>query len=606
MRRWKSAHYTLPVNSGEEVRVAELGAAVIRDAFGAYRERFRHITREARRHFETRDWLAGQRDSARRLDLYGEAVNEALVGLRPLLQDRVHDRDAWPRLRTAYAALLWGSVDADLAETFFNSVTRRIFHTVGVDPLVEFVGATPERRAPPAPSSVTLTFQHDGPPEELVRRILEHYQFTVGYEDLAGDARRVAEALERALEGEALGSIELALPVFFRNKGAYIVGRARTTGRPGTAGREGTVGRALPFVLALSNPNGRVEVDAVVMAEEEVSIVFSFARTYFMVEMDRPRDLVLFLSSIMPRKPIAELFNAIGCDKHGKTELYRSLLDHLEMTDDRFVIAPGQRGMVMCVFTLPSFDVVFKVIRDRFDYPKLVTHAEVRQKYRLVFRHDRAGRLVDAQEFEHLEFERRRFSDDLLEELRTRCAETVTITEDRVSIRHLYTERRLVPLDLFLKSAPEEEARRAVTDYGQVLRDLAATNIFPGDMLLKNFGVSRHGRLIFYDYDELCLLTDCHFREMPPPREEADQGEQEPWFHVGEHDIFPEEFRAFLGLKGVLLEAFLAAHGELLSVAFWHRMQEKHRQGEVLDIYPYPSSRRLRHRVRRRHEEPAS
>jgi isocitrate dehydrogenase kinase/phosphatase len=255
--------------------------------------------------------------------------------------------------------------------------------------------------------------------------------------------------------------------------------------------------------------------------------------------------------------------------------------------------------MVMAVFTLPGFDVVFKVIRDRFEYPKTVTHDEVRARYRMVFRHDRAGRLVDAQEFEHLAFERHRFDHRLLDELLSTCAERVQVRGGLVVISHLYTERRLRPLDLFLREAGAEAAREAVIDYGLALRDLAATNVFPGDMLLKNFGVSRHGRLIFYDYDELCTLEECRFRELPASRDAGDEGAAEPWFYVGEHDIFPEEFRAFLGLSGDLLDTFMTHHHELLAVPFWHRMQELHRAGEVLDIYPYRSVRRLRPTPRR-------
>jgi len=392
----------------------------------------------------------------------------------------------------------------------------------------------------------------------------------------------VARAMEEQLEGRLVLGLEVLTPIFFRGKGAYVVGRIKTD--------RGDV----PWVMALVNPEGRIVVDAVLMTEDEVSIVFSFARSYFLVEMDRPRETVAFLKTIMPRKPVAELYNAVGCNKHGKTELYRSILAHLDETDDRFDIAPGQRGMVMSVFALSGFDVVFKVIKDRFDYPKTVTHQEVREKYGLVFRHDRAGRLADAQEFEHLEFDASRFTERLLRELLVVAAESVRLRADRVVIAHLYTERRLLPLDVYLQVAPEDAARDAVIEYGQVLRDLAATNIFPGDMLLKNFGVTRHGRLIFYDYDELCLLTDCHFRSLPEARSGDEETAGEPWFYVGERDIFPEEFRSFLGLRRGLREVFLEHHEELLHVDFWHRMQDMHARGEVVDIYPYRPARHLR------------
>ena len=336
--------------------------------------------------------------------------------------------------------------------------------------------------------------------------------------------------------------------VFYRNQGAYLVGRIRSGDQ------------VMPLTLALHHEAGGIVVDAVLLTADEVSIIFSFTRSYFHVEVHRPRDLVMFLKSIMPRKPIAELYIAIGYNKHGKTELYRDLMRHIDRSTDTFEIAPGDRGMVMCVFTLPSFDVVFKVIRDRFAYPKTSSRRDVMERYQLVFKHDRAGRLADVQEFEHLAFARDRFSADLLDELAGEAAETVPIGSRIVEIKHVYVERRMTPLNLFIREAQLSDARKAIIDYGQAVRDLAATNIFPGDMLLKNFGVTRHGRVVFYDYDELCLVTDCQFRELPAAADESDEFGAEPWFYVGPSDIFPEEFINFMGLGGELRATFLKAH----------------------------------------------
>ncbi len=565
--------------------LAESGAAIIAEAYEAHVLRLAELTRDARRNFERADWAATQRDSARRLDAYGESVRQALDRLHALLDARVDERPMWTLLREAYARRVESRPDAEIAETFLNSVTRRIFHTIGVDPAVEFVDAASVVPASAPPSIFTVELPREGTLGSLARRVLDRFAFAPGWDDADGDAERIARALLAQVGAWRVLALELVSSPFFRGKGAYLVGRVRTDGP------------SMPLVLALHRTERGVAVDAVLLTEDEVSIVFSFARSYFFVETTRPRELVEFLRAIMPRKPFSELYTAIGYHKHGKTELYRSLLSHLQRSDDRFTIAPGQRGMVMAVFTLPGFDVVFKVIRDRFEWPKTVTHAEVREKYRLVFRHDRAGRLVDVQEFEHLEFDRVRFEDALLAELAGTAAESVEVRGDRVVIRHLYTERRLRPLDMYLREAGPEAAREAVIDYGQVLRDLAATNIFPGDMLLKNFGVSRHGRLIFYDYDELCPLEECVFRSLPAPRDDDEERALEPWFYVGERDIFPEEFRSFLGLSGELLQVFLAHHGELLGVDFWLRMQERLRQGEILDIYPYRSTRRLRPRA---------
>jgi isocitrate dehydrogenase kinase/phosphatase len=303
--------------------------------------------------------------------------------------------------------------------------------------------------------------------------------------------------------------------------------------------------------------------------------------------------MVAFLRSLLPRKPVGELYDAIGHPRHGKTELHRALLDHLQHSDDRFETAPGQRGMVMLVFALPAYDLVFKIIRDDFPPPKAVTRRQVMRKYDIVFRHDRAGRLVDAREFEHLEFDRGRFAPEVLDELREEARKSTEVTDDKVVLHHVYTERRLRPLDLYLREAGEKGSRAAIVDYGEAIRDLARSNIFPGDMLLKNFGVTRHGRVVFYDYDELAVLTDCRFREVPKARYEEEEMAGEPWFFVGENDVFPEEFLPFLGLDDTAREAFLAQHRDLLAVHFWTEMQQEHRAGNAPDIFPYPRSKRF-------------
>jgi len=562
--------------------LASEAAGLIADAFAQYMRRFQALSRVARAHFANRDWHAMQRDSGRRLDLYGDAVGDTQTGLRLLLGEQLADRATWTSIRATYESLVAMRAYADLAETFFNSNVRRVFHTVGVDPGVEFVSAAIPRAGYRAPWSHTRTVDGAGDLAEAFRRVLGGVELPARWDDLDGDSARLAAAVPRAVVAAGVQRIEVARTAFFRGKGAYLVGQLHLEDR------------SVPLCIALLNPAGRVVADAALFTEDEISVVFSFARSYLFAETERPREMVDWLRTIMPRKPVSDLWNSIGFHRHGKTELYRSLLEHLDETDDRFAIAPGKRGMVMSVFALPGFDVVFKLLRDRFEFPKTVTHEEVRRKYELVYRHDRAGRLVDAQTFEHLAFPAGRFEPALLEELLSSTSETVQLRDGKVVISHLYTERRLLPLDLFLADAPHEAAREAVVDYGQALKDLAATNIFPGDMLLKNFGVTRHGRLVFYDYDELCPLTDVRFRELPAARGDDEEVAGEPWYFVGEHDVFPEEFRAFLGLRGDLLDAFLAAHGDLLAPAFWRGMQERLHRGEIIDVFPYRASRRLR------------
>jgi len=563
--------------------VSSAPAAIVRDAFLAYREGFAAVTRRAGARFAARDWPAVQRDSVERLDLYRHGVDAAIAALERALGPAVRERQRWVGIKERYAASLSGRNDRELGETFFNSVTRRLFETLGVDEALEFVDSDFARSPPPLALAYERITNDQGLPR-LAARLLRRVGLQAPWEDLERDAARAAERIEAAVAAWPGGVLaaDLVPAPFFRGKGAYLVGRLCGRG-----------GRQLPLVLALLNETGRARLDAVLLDEDSASIVFGFTRSYFAVDASHPGALVGFLKTIMPGKRLAELYIALGHNKHGKTELFRDLVHHLRDPAARFELAPGERGMVMAVFTLPSYDLVFKVIRDRFPEPKCITREGVMEKYGLVFRHDRAGRLIDAQEFAHLRFARSRFAPDVLGELLGSAAGSVYAAGDHVDIRHMYVERRLVPLNLYLRDASPGEARAAVVDYGQAIRDLASTNIFPGDVLLKNFGLTRHGRVVFYDYDELARVTDCNFRRLPLPRDDDEERAAEPWYYVAPNDVFPEEFARFLGLRPPLLAAFRQAHGELLTAEYWQELGARLRQGEIVDVFPYRPEQRL-------------
>ncbi|NNF59308.1 MAG: bifunctional isocitrate dehydrogenase kinase/phosphatase [Rhodothermaceae bacterium] len=570
-------------------------ARTILDGFDRLQDRFAAVTLRARTRFEARDWGGLRADHAERIDLYAGIVGAVVDTLHGELAGALHDKPAWAAMKAAYAALVAGRPDWELAETFFNSITRRIFTTVGVDPQIEFVAS--EQQTPP-PRPVCHVWECDGTVESLFRGVLDTYAFAVPYEDAERDAAALARAVKDHLRAVgAVGHVdrvELAEPVFFRADGAYLVGWL-------FAG-----GMHMPIALALRNDPpekedpaayegpGGIRVDALLLGEDEVSILFSFARSYFLVDTDRVYDLVRFLKTLLPRKRVAELYIVLGHNKHGKTELYRDLLRHLAQADpdERFVRAPGQPGMVMITFTMPGYDMVFKLIKDRFDPPKTVSRQQVLDSYRLVFRHDRAGRLVDAQPFEHLRFARTRFSEALLAELLDVAPSQVEVGEGHVDVAFLYMERQVTPLDLYVRQHGDAAAP-AVIDYGHAIKDLAASGIFPGDLLLKNFGVTRHGRVVFYDYDELGFLTDYDFRNKPEPQHEWQEMAAEPWFYVGERDVFPEEFEAALGLPASLRAVFKAHHADLLGPDFWNAMKERQARGEPVPIVPYPEQRRL-------------
>lgn len=567
-------------------RLANVGAKTIFSAYNEYDSLFRSVTQRAQWRFETRDWHGMQDDSSARLDIYRQSIDSIVQEIRELLAERVHELIVWTSMKAVYSGLIAACDTWELAETFFNSVTRRIFATVGVDPGIEFVDTDYDLPPNQPRQAVYRSYGRAPQTTALVAQLLDDLPFTARYADREGDVSLAAAAIEQRLRAEgALRVVERAEivdAVFYRGKGAYVVGRLLSGSH------------RLPLVLALRHEEEGLLLDAVLLDENDASILFSFAHSYFHVDVERPYDLVRFLKSIMPRKRIAELYIGIGYNKHGKTELYRDILRHLATSHDLFEIAPGQRGMVMTVFTMPGYDLVFKIIKDRFAQPKKTTRQTVLDRYRLVFKHDRAGRLVDAQEFEHLEFARSRFSPALIAELQEHAPATVEVRGDHVVIHHCYVERRIIPLDIYLSEASEEAATAAVVDYGQAVKDLAYTGIFPGDMLLKNFGVTRHGRVIFYDYDELCLLTTCNFRRLPPPRSPDEELAPEPWYGIGEDDVFPEQFGNFVGVYGPLREAFMARHADLLDVSFWRGIQERVRAGEVMTILPYAPEKRLR------------
>ncbi|MEP7227950.1 MAG: bifunctional isocitrate dehydrogenase kinase/phosphatase [Gemmatimonadales bacterium] len=572
------------MNGNTTLRPVSAAVASIHAAYQKYERGFEEITQRAQGRFERRDWSGAQADATERLALYKAHVDAAVADVHDILEDGVMERTVWAAMKSDHARGTADRSDAELAETFFNSVTRRVFSTVGVDPAIEYLHRSP---SPPSPADPTIFDSYRAPAIDaaLVRTILTRIPWAVPYAQLDRDAVLVAEHIDGRVRQtlNAPGPLELDMvrSVFYRNKGAYVVGRIR-------AGTE-----IIPLVLPLLHAERGIVVDAVLMTSDEASVVFGFSWTYFRVDAPRPRALVDFLGTIMPLKLVHELYTSIGYNKHGKTELYRSLMRHLEEPDARFAFVEGEEGMVMAVFTLPALNVVFKVIKDSFGAPKNTTRRAVMEKYHFVFVRDRVGRLADAQEFEHLEFPRRCFPDDLLEYLVRVAGATMRLEGDRVVVRHLYTERRVIPLNLFLKEANEAAAEDAVIDYGNAIKDLAAADIFTGDMLLKNFGVTRNGRVICYDYDELCLLSECCFRRIPEPASHEDELSAEPWFYVGEQDVFPEEFKAFLVPSGSLRKTFLAAHGNLLDTTFWQGVQRRLRAGEVVDVFPYRRDARL-------------
>ena len=561
--------------------IAKQVAQAVLDGFERHFRLFREITSGAKERIERCDWLAVQRSSRERIHYYDRRVDETIAQIKQTFGIIELDEVLWQRIKVEYVRLLHRHMQPELAETFYNSVFCRMFHrkyynnnNIFVRPAVSTEHIDLEAPAYRCYYPARFGFY------QVISQILTGCGFSLPFADLRRDIRNILRAIRDDRAGAARPDQNFHLAVlnapFYRNKAAYIIGKIIN-------GPDET-----PFAVPILNDErGGLYVDALLLGEEELAKVFSFARAYFMVDTDVPSAVVQFLHGMLPCKTKADLYMAIGLQKHGKTEFYRDFLRHLKHSGDSFVAAPGTKGMVMSVFTLPSYPYVFKVIKDVFAPPKDVTRQQVKERYQLVKQHDRVGRMADSLEFSDVAFPLARFSPELLQEFETLAASSMEIEGEQLIIKHLYIERRMTPLNVYIQSAGADQLRDVIDEYGRAIKELAAANIFPGDMLLHNFGVTRHGRVVFYDYDEICYLTECNFRRIPPPPYPEYELCAEPWYSVDPNDVFPEEFETFLVTNPRLREIFRSLHGELLDPDYWQQEQESIRAGLFEDVFPY-------------------
>ncbi len=565
--------------------LALLIAQTILQGFDAQYGRFLEVTAGAQQRFEQADWHAVQQAMKQRIHLYDHHVGLVVEQLRCITDSQHPDVEFLQEVKAHYTQLLPDYPRFEIAESFFNSVYCRLFDHRSLSPERLFIfSSQPERRFRTIPRPLAKAFWPERGWEVLLTKVLSDLPLRLPWQDKARDVRYISAHLLEAFGMDALNHahLQVANELFYRNKAAWLVGKLITPA--------GT----LPFLLPIHRSDeGELFVDTCLTTHAEASIVFGFARSYFMVYAPLPAATVEWLREILPGKTTAELYMAIGCQKHAKTESYREYLHYVTNSDEQFIEAPGIRGMVMLVFTLPGFDRVFKVIKDVFPPQKEMSAAHVRACYQLVKEHDRVGRMADTQEFENFVLEKRQIAPPLMSLLLEQAPGKITDLGDRIAISHLYIERRMVPLNLWFEQVKGQQLRDAVEEYGNAIRQLAAANIFPGDMLFKNFGVTRHGRVVFYDYDEICYMTEVNFRDIPAPRYPEDELSAEPWYSVAPGDVFPEEFRHWLCADPEIGPLFEEMHADLFRADYWRSLQERIRQGHVEDVYAYRKRQRF-------------
>lgn len=560
---------------------------------------FQEITRQVRQSFEQADWEAIREASVDRISFYDRRVQEAIDKVRSTFDVSQVDDALWQQVKSQYQQFLVNYRRPELAETFYNSVFCKMFDRQYFDNDKIFIESGVDREELTRRDRVFMSFHlKDGGLETCLREILSGFYFRIPYQDMERDIAHVAQAFRRRSPFGRLADDGLRIDVleapFYRNKAAYLIGRVVSS--------EGVQ----PLVLPLLNYRGSIFVDSLLTTQEEVEALFSFARAYFMANNSIPAATVSFLQSIMPAKPLAELYMSIGFHKQAKNEFYRDLLSHLDNSNDRFIVAPGVRGLVMMVFTLPSYPFVFKVIRDQFAPQKNITHAQVKQRYLQVKLHDRVGRMADTLEFSKTAFPRDRIDPALMAELEESIPSQLEMDGDNVIINHLYIEHRMTPLDICLADGSPETIRTMLDDWGLAIKQLMAADIFPGDLLFKNFGVTHQGKVVFYDYDEICRMTECNFRQIPPPRTPEEEMSSEPWYSVGEDDVFPEEFLTFLSASPLIRKSLLELHPELFDAHYWRERQQDIGRGIHADVFPYPQDIRFINQHREAFEKSAA
>jgi isocitrate dehydrogenase kinase/phosphatase len=585
----------MPFLSLTDSRALDMARALL-DGFNTHYRLFREASASAQQRFEAADWHGQQRAQRDRIEFYGRRVNETAERLALEFQARSLPTQCWQQVKLNYVGLLIHHHQPELAETFFNSVTTQILDRGYFQNDINFMRPAVsteyiENDEPEAAPTYRAYYPRPDTLRSIFQQLILHFQLQRPFEDLARDVDAVHVAVLAELgefRARANFQIQVLSSLFFRNKGAYVVGKI-VNGY-----------REVPFALPiLHNAAGQLVIDTALFGEDDLLMLFSFARAYFLVDMQIPSAYVQFLRSMMPRKPRAELYSALGLQKHGKNLFYRDFLFHLRHSSDAFRIAPGIKGMVMLVFDLPSYPFVFKVIKDHFPPQKNTSREQVAGKYQLVKQHDRVGRMADTLEFCNVAFPLERFEPALIEELRRfaprqwELADRVGDGRQELILQQVYIERRMVPLNIYLQEASPLQVEAAVIEYGNAIKDLVAANIFPGDMLWKNFGVTRAGKVVFYDYDEIEYVTDCQFRRVPAPRNEQEEMSGEIWYRVGPKDVFPETFEPFLLSNQVVRDVFMKHHADLLDAAFWQGHQARIAAGHVHDVFPYDPARRF-------------
>lgn len=541
-------------------------AHIIFNEYAQYRQQVEHYTALAAKRFIDADWQ-GQRLAVRsRIKLHDNCLT-ALHQQLANIDSTYWTRERWKATYDHYVKLLASKVDS-LAISFFDAVGRLLYKG---DAPTYLSSVAIEELVHTDTQLVSTAWQGEASLMQLLKA-------TGFYDKIKAVEQKQLQLFSEFQQNHNVGNqgiLQACTDLFYRNRHAYMVGRIVIETR------------SLPFILCFVHADDAIELNAVLFGEDALKNIFSFSRSYFLMHTQRPIVIVNFLRLLMPSKPEAQLYINLGYQFHGRELLLHTVEGQGKNLPELFTEAPGTRGLVMVVITQRSSEFVIKLIRDECKPPKNTLPEEVHQKYAFVAAQDRVGRLADAQRIDFLRLPRYAFPPALIDLIQAECSQSCALTAEWLVLRSVYVERKLVPLNIFLETNSGDQLYQALLDFGNAIREMAMSNIFAGDLLIKNFGVTPEGRVIFYDYDEIVPVTSCNFRVMPAPANHEQEYENESWLVVKDEDVFPEEWPKFLIAEGPQREFCKDQHADIFRASYWNAIKNMHERGEIVDIQPY-------------------
>lgn len=539
--------------------------------------------------FEKRDFASSVHVSSRRLSLYSASIVNVSRRLQRAYPEIQGDTECWQGIEAHYLRLIKDEYAEDIGKAYLHSLRRKIYQDEWHAADYSFSEMTSRDEA--IFSEVLRSYELESElTEEIIESILNIPQFIRSYGDMPQERQRVLQRIVENLarsrhRADRLVRVEMINAGFYRNRGAYLVGRMIFDS-----------GNFVPLIIALLNDESGLFVDAVLTSETYAHNIFSSALANFHVTSSYYHQVSALLKSIMPRRPLGLHYSTIGYNHLGKVAVMSDLESEIRDSDVGLETAVGSPGTVAMGFAAKNSAYSLKVIRDKptksYKWGEFGGVESVIRKYTRVHEINRTGSMLDSIIYYKIRLDRRWFSADLLEELLTEASETVSLVDDDVVFKYLIVQIKLTPLPVYLETATEKQAETAIANLGYCIKNNAAANIFNRDLDARNYGIGSYSKVYLFDYDALEDLTEVKIRT----NLDREDGEEDiPDWYFEEGVVFlPEELISGLCIpQRRLSDMFARRHHNLLTTQYWTEIQQDLLNGTVPSVSVYPDYERL-------------